>query len=199
MKTVALALSLFSCSIAVSAAAEVNKVRPGEFIIDHPTLINLGFEWLIQGDDNRNAKVDVSYRKRGEAQWKTGLPLLRLQGERIYQSQGVFDVISPNMFAGSILDLEPDTEYEVRFVMSDPDGVVGTNTKTVTVRTRPEPKPYAGGRVFHVYPSNYQGPKTEPAFDALMCAYNYYCGGGDTVTDGGTSSRQRRRYHPGTR
>jgi hypothetical protein len=188
MNATPLVLSLFGiCAIAV-AADVVNKVAPGEFIIDHPTLINLGFEWLIQGDDNRNAQVEVSYRKRGDSQWKTGLPLLRLQGDRIFQNQGVFDVISPNMFAGSILDLEPDTEYEARFVMSDPDGVVGQNsksvTKIVTVRTRPEPKPYAGGRVFHVYPSNYKGPKIEPAFDALMCAYNYYCGGGDTVTAG---------------
>jgi hypothetical protein len=183
-----LLLGLFSIRDGAAAADDGNKVRPGEFIIDHPTLINLGFEWLIQGDDNRNAQVDVSYRKRGEIQWRTGLPLLRLQGERIYQSQGVFDVISPNMFAGSILDLESDTEYEARFVMSDPDGIIGqsgkTATKTVTVRTRPEPKPYAGGRVFHVYPTNYKGTKIEPAFDALMCAYNYYCGGGDTVTAG---------------
>ena len=171
-----------------SSAANENKIKPGEFVIDHPTLINLGFEWLIQGDDNRNAQVEVSYRKQGEAQWKQGLPLLRLQGERIYQNQGVFDVVSPNMFAGSILDLEPDTAYEARFVMSDPDGFVGQNaktaTKTVTVRTRPEPKPFAGGRVFHVYPPDFKGTKIEPAFDAVMCAYNYYCGGGDTVTAG---------------
>src|SRR6266576_7063336 len=176
-----------------AAGAETggNKVKHGELIIDHPTLINLGFEWLIQGDDNRNANVDVSYRKRGDTQWKTGLPLLRLQGERIYQNQGVFDVTSPNMFAGSILDLEPDTAYEARFVMSDPDGVLGQNTRTVTVRTRAEPKPYSGGRVFHVYPTGYKGEKIEPAFDALMCAYNYYCGGGDTVTAG------RPRVKPG--
>jgi hypothetical protein len=185
---VPLLLGLFSVGDRAGAADSINKVTPGEFIIDHPTLINLGFEWLIQGDDNRNARVDVTYHKRGESQWKVALPLLRLQGERIYQNQGVFDVVSPNMFAGSILDLEPDTEYEARFIMSDPDGVVGQNgksaTKTVTVRTRPEPKPYAGGQVFHVYPPDYKGTKIEPAFDALMCAYNYYCGGGDTVTAG---------------
>src|SRR5271170_2109963 len=167
-----------------SASAAENRIKPGEFIIDHPTLINLGFEWLIEGDDNRDAQVAVSYRKQGETAWRHGLPLLRLQGERIYQNQGVFDVVSPNMFAGSILDLEPDTAYEARFVMSDPDGVLGQGVKTVTVRTRPEPKPYAGGRVFHVYPSGYKGTKIEPAFDAVMCAYNYYCGGGDTVTAG---------------
>src|SRR5271169_678088 len=187
--------SLLSFPDSVNAAENRNKVKPGEFIIDHPTLINLGFEWLIQGDDNRNAGVKVSYRKQGETQWKQGLPLLRLQGERIFQSEGVFDVISPNMFAGSILDLEPDTSYEARFTMSDPDGFVGQTgkavVKTVTVRTRPEPKPYSGGRVFHVYPPTYKGAKIEPAFDAVMCAYNYYCGGGDTVTAG------RPRVKPG--
>src|SRR6267143_3416119 len=152
-------LVLFLLSLV--AAVNENKVKPGEFIVDHPTLINLGFEWLIQGDDNRNAQVEVSYRKHGETLWKQGLPLVRLQGERVYQNQGVFDVVSPNMFAGSILDLEPDTSYEARFVMSDPDGFLGQNsktvTKTVTVRTRPEPKPYAGARAFHLYPPHYKG------------------------------------------
>jgi len=195
-------VALFLLGDAARAAGNNNKVKPGEFIIDHPTLINLGFEWFIDGDDNRNAQVAVSYRKQGEAEWKQALPLLRLQGERIYQDQGVFDVVSPNMFAGSILDLEPDTAYQARFVMSDPDGFLGKNdktvTKTVTVRTRPEPKPYAGGRVFHVYPSGYKGTKIEPAFDALMCAYNYYCGGGDTVT-AGPAADQGGRYDSGTR
>ena len=72
---------LFLVFGACAGAAESGvKVKPGELIIDHPTLINLGFEWLIQGDDNRNAQVEVSYRKQGETQWKQGLPLLRLQG-----------------------------------------------------------------------------------------------------------------------
>src|SRR3954463_2146301 len=108
-------LSLFGFPDSAGAAENGNKVEPGEFVIDHPTLINLGFEWVIQGDDNRNAQVEVSYRKQGDTQWKPGLPLLRLQGERIYQP-GSWDVVSPNMFAGSILDLEPDTAYEARFV-----------------------------------------------------------------------------------
>jgi hypothetical protein len=168
----------------LAAPAEI-KIKPGELVIDHPTLINLGFEWIVQGDSNRNAQVAVSYRKPGDTQWKQGLPLLRLQGERIYQKDS-WDIVSPNMFAGSILDLEPDTAYEARFVMSDPDGIAGssakTATKTVTVRTRPEPKPYAGGKVYHVYPQTYKGTKLEPAFEGVMCAYKYVCGGGDTTT-----------------
>jgi hypothetical protein len=65
-------------------AAGTNSVTSGELVVDPPTLINLGFEWLIDGDDNRNARVEVSYRKQSETQWKPALPMLRLQGERIY-------------------------------------------------------------------------------------------------------------------
>ena len=195
MTTARVLVCCFGLVQLATAAGAAIKTTPGELIVDHPTLINLGFEWLIEGDDNRNARVDVSYRKQGETQWKQGLPLLRLQRERIYQNQGVFDVISPNMFAGSILDLEPGTAYEAKFVMADPDGFTGQGgkaaTRTVTVRTRPEPMPFSGGRVYHVYPPSYKGTKIEPSFDALMCAYNYYCGGGDTVTAG------RPRVKPG--
>ena len=52
-----------------------NSVSPVEFLIDPPTLMNLGFEWFIQGDENRNATVAVSYRKKGETAWKPALPM----------------------------------------------------------------------------------------------------------------------------
>src|SRR5436190_14207840 len=166
-----------------AAAQNPNSVAPIEFLIDPPTLINLGFEWFIQGDENRNATVEVSYRKKGETAWKPALPMLRLKGERVYQASQV-DVIAPNMFAGSILDLEPDTAYEAQFVMTDPDGIRGEGRRVVTVRTRPEPQPYEGGRVFHVYPHGFQGQKIEPSFEGLMCAYNYSCAGTDWATSG---------------
>ena len=68
----------------LSAASADVRVTPGAgrrpSDAHHP-----GFEWLIDGDANRNASVEVSYRKQGETPWKRGLPLLRLQGERIFQ------------------------------------------------------------------------------------------------------------------
>jgi hypothetical protein len=186
-----LALVVSSClHLAASTALAANPTRTGEFVIDPPTLLNLGFEWFIDGDDNRNATVAVSYRKVGDSRWLNALPLLRLQGERINNGLQL-DVVSPNMFAGSILDLEPDTAYEARFVLSDPDGVTGEATKTVSVRTRPEPKPAAGGRTFHVYPPGFKGQKMEPSFDGLMCAYNLTCSGTDWATAG------RPRVKPG--
>src|SRR4030095_3818862 len=81
-----------------------------------------------------------------------------------------------------------------RFVWSDPDGVAGppaNATKIVTVRTRPEPKPTEGGKTYHVYPVKWKGDKIEPAFEGIMCAYNYYCGAGDTAPGG------RPRVKPG--
>lgn len=150
-----------------------NKVKPGKFIIEPPTLISLGFEWYVEGDDNHNASVEVWYRKKGDPFWKEALPLLRIQNEesicKFYNNS--IDYITPNMFAGSIFDLEPDTEYECKFLISDPDGVEGDPQKKVTVRTRPEPKPCKEGRVFHVYPRNHIGPKEEPYFPSLTAAY----------------------------
>jgi len=160
-------------------------VSPGELVIDPPTLINLGFEWLIDGDGNRNASVAVSYRAVGESQWHQAMPLLRLQHETTIQANA-FDLVLPNMFAGSILDLEPGTEYEVRLEMSDPDGVEGPGaaSRTLRVSTRPEPMPAEGGNVYHVYPVGWEGPREEPSFTGLMCAYNYRCGAGDTAPGG---------------
>jgi hypothetical protein len=127
------------------------------------------------------------------------MPLLRLDGERIYAESRV-DVIAPNMFAGSVLDLEPDAAYEVRFRLTDPDGVRGMAERTLTVRTRPEPEPYKGGRLFHVYPHGYQGDKQEPSFEGLMCAYNFWCAGTDWATSGRPRVRAGDRIivHAGT-
>ena len=56
----------------------------------------------------------------------------------------MFNLKTPNMFAGSILDLEEDTAYDVRLTLSDPDG--GAAVRTATVKTRAEPKPASGGK-----------------------------------------------------
>jgi len=144
-----------------------NGVRPGDFVVEPPTLICLGFEWAMSGDDNRNASVDVAYRRAGESQWREAMPLLRMGGEKIFRAPYTV----PDRFAGSILDLDPDTAYEVRLTMKDPDGVSGQAVQLVKVRTRAEPKAATGGRVLHVYPPAWRGAKEEPNFTGLMAAY----------------------------
>ncbi len=158
------AVLLLACAVHAS-----NKTIAKEFYAEPPTLISLGFEWQIDGDDNHNASTAVFYRKKGDAAWKNGLPMLRLDHERI--NENALQYVTPNMFAGSIFDLQPGTEYECRFVLSDPDGVEGKRENVVTVRTRSEPQPAGGGKVYHVYPADYKGQKQEPAFTGLLAAY----------------------------
>ena len=151
----------------LGSSQPMNEAKAGQFVVEPPTLICLGFEWEIAGDDNRNATVAVSYRASGQGAWKDGMPLLRMGGERIFRAPYTV----PNGFAGSILDLEPDSEYDVRLTMTDPDGVSGQAVHVVKVRTRAEPRAAAGGRVLHVYPPSWRAAKQEPSFVGLMAAY----------------------------
>ena len=133
MKKLAAALILLLGSGSIAIAA--NSISTGEVIVDPPTLIALGFAWPVDGDDNRDARVSIRYRRKGETEWLRGLDLLRLQKEETFL-RGSLDYTAPNMFAGSLFDLEEDTEYEVLLRIQDPDGVSGESEKRVTVRDR---------------------------------------------------------------
>ena len=165
--------------IFVSAlAAQNNATQPGRFHVEHSTLLNLGFEWLIEGDANRNATVEVRFRPVGTAAWRPALPLLRIGGERVFRERESMTYTVPPGFAGSILNLEPGTRYECEFVMKDPDGLTGAATEKVTAATRAVPQSYSGGRTLHVYPPDHEGPKLTPNFVGLKAAY-YGEGRGD--------------------
>ena len=125
MACIALA-SLFSAARVEAAPAASNRVTADRFVVEPATLQALGFEWYVKGDDNRNAVVAVSYRKRGEHDWKDGQPLIRLDREH---NKGPGEFVAPNVFVGSLFDLEPGAEYECRFMLSDPDGVSGIRQK----------------------------------------------------------------------
>ena len=140
-------------------------------MIEPPTLLCAGFEWTISGDANRNAHVAVRFRKKGDAQWTEGLPLLRIGGEKVYGHDQRWVYTTEEMFAGSIFNLQPATVYECDFVLSDPDGVEGRDHHTVFVQTKSEPQPYAYGQTYHVYPPDHEGPKESPAFIGLNEAY----------------------------
>lgn len=162
-----------------TASRAQSDVTAGKFTVERPTLVSLGFEWRISGDENRNATVEVAYRKQGEPAWHRGLPLFRLQNEPVTGGSGrprngagtLYSYTAGNLFAGSILNLAPGTDYECRFVLSDPDGVSGSAERTVTVRTRTVPRAAEGGNVYHVYPAGFDGPKQQPAFTGLLAAY----------------------------
>ena len=142
-----------------------DDIVPGEFLIDPPTLENLGFRWYVEGDRNRNASVTVAFRRVGENEWREGLPLLRIGHEIVTRYFSPLSRNAPppvtwvsrhyrtsNLFAGSVMFLEPGTKYEVRFTMTDPDGGAPTAPRIVTAETRAEPVVPRSGRILPVYP-----------------------------------------------
>jgi len=151
---------------------------PRPFPCRSATLENLGFAWSISGDANRNALVKVEYKKTSETAWRAGLPLLSRRREQIGRDRENLKYFVPDGFAGSILNLTPATEYNVRLTMSDPDGASGQTSQTLTLRTRSEPQPYSGGRTLHVYSPEHKGQRQEPAFTGVLEAY-YGAGLGD--------------------
>jgi len=163
--------SLFACATAAGLLA-TDPVMPGQLVIEPPTLQCLGFEWRIEGDENRNSAVQVRFRPRGTSAWKEALPFLRVGDEQAGDAE--MNYVTPRLFAGSIFDLNSDTEYEVQLTLRDPDGVQGEAVRTVVVRTRAEPTAWSGGRLRHVYPKNWKGPKTQPAYEGLLHAYYGY-------------------------
>ena len=192
--------SLLAAAFVTAAAAPVmaqgtNAVTGGTFTVDRPTLQSAGFEWNIAGDDNRNAVVAVTFRKKGDSKWRKALPLFRMKDEKVkgpkphFGERDYYTYVAPNMFAGSILGLTPDTDYECHFVLSDPDG--GSAEQTVTVHTRKAPDGKGTGRVYHVYPFGYKGKMEQPGYIGLMTAY--YLGSDESDH----SNVMPPRVHPG--
>jgi hypothetical protein len=56
---------------------------------------------------------------------------VRIGGERVYRVRENLDYTVPEGFAGSILNLQPGTEYECEFTLTDPDGTTGQTVHRV--------------------------------------------------------------------
>ncbi len=145
---------------------------PGEISTPYPTLTCLAVEWLIAGDDNENGKVKVDYRIAGEENWLPAMPLVRVPagstGDRTRPSY-----YWQNKHSGSIFNLKPDTEYEIRLSLSDPDG--GNATEIVKAHTRPVPGEASDARIIEVNPRTLEKAAmlAEPG-DILLLSPGYY-------------------------
>jgi hypothetical protein len=147
---------------------EMDRIEPGELIVDPPTCENLGFRWYVAGDSNRSAQVRVEYRESGEPAWREALPMLRVHYEVANQAYGAYR--TGNLFAGSVMFLKPGTEYEVRLTIEDPDGGAAP-PRVLRVSTRPVPPVWDAGPMRRVVPDDHEGPPAEGAFKGLPAAF----------------------------
>ncbi len=149
------AIALVLVSVPALAQGGPNAARPGDPVLERPTLLCLGVRWSVAGDANANASVAVAYRRVGEAQWREALPLFRVETAKM-----VAEVAEgTSLLAGSIFDLEQGTEYEMRLRLSDPDG--GDGERVLRATTRVEPQAWPDGRTLHVIPGTGGGGGTE--------------------------------------
>ncbi len=123
-------LALLLLTAAPAFADDV--LHPGTALVDRPTVVTLGVQLLISGDDNHNARVTVRYRETGTTTWLQAMDLFRVHPETVTGRT------VPEQFAGSIFDLAPGTAYDIELEATDPDGPVD-QTIPVSATTRPVP------------------------------------------------------------
>lgn len=112
-----------------------------------PAYDTIGINVVYSGDDNKNASATIEYRTMG-GQWQMGHYGLSVQAS-YYRS-----ALNRTEFASRLFDLDPDTQYEVRVTIADPDGVSGANPRIFTVATRAEPVvANTAGTLWHVDPT----------------------------------------------
>lgn len=156
----------------VAWPSENNASTPlGEVFKELPTLHCLAVRWKIKGDANRNAAIETQYRKVGDQEWKQGFSLMRTMPNPHRSNRSRTHTVAGGwLFAGSIVGLTPDTEYEVKLTLKDPDG--GKGEQTVKMKTWKEPLAPKNMVVKHVVPGNGGGTGTkEDPFKGIEAAH----------------------------
>lgn len=163
----------------------------GQVTTPYPTLENISIEWAIQGDDNLNGVVTVRFRLEGYPQWQEALPLRRVPpGSNVGFSW-------ENKHSGSLLNLQPNTNYEIELTLDDPDG--GSTIRTLTARTRAVPVASSNAAIRQVTPNNFSSTAStaQPGDILLFSAGDY---SGFTISRDGTEDEPvvLRAEEPGT-
>ncbi len=162
-------LSGILIALAHPLRAENASTPLGEPVLEPSTLHCLGAYWMIKGDDNKNAEIAMSFRKNGAGEWTKSMPMFRVEkgapegemmaaGDKKNHKTLLQIPHDAWLFAGSIVLLEPDTVYELKLSLIDPDG--GGIEKILKCRTRAEPHESADANKRYVVPGSGGGSGT---------------------------------------
>lgn len=184
----------FGVALWASGAALAVDTVEGLTAYGDPAEINIGYRWMISGDDNLNASCTVRFRKLGEVTWQTALdgwrfhPWITPSEDGWNNSNSAYK--AENRFAGSIFWVEPGQTYEIELTLHDSDGVVGTNPIILTTTTWTEMVPSPTGRRLYVVPGSGGGTGTlANPFQGLQSAHSAAQPGDIFYLASGTYSR----------
>jgi hypothetical protein len=85
-----------------------------------PKYHTIGIELRFTGDDNADATCALEFKKSADGDYRAGLPLWR----------GA--ITTQRSFAGSILECDPGTSYDIRLTITDPSAGAAVVTATVS-------------------------------------------------------------------
>ncbi len=164
-------------------SAEEKAITPVKLTLE-PTFESMGVILKYQGDSNFNAGAAIQYRAADEKNWRTGHPFARISDGQMYKDIAMnkdgSGGVNPR-FATSLFYLQEGTQYEVRAVLTDPDGVT-QQLPSQKAQTKNSKVPAGGGKHFYVdaaVPAGGDGSKEKPFKSA---AKGFQVGGpGDTV------------------
>src|SRR5689334_14163233 len=108
-------------------------------VIEGTTLHSIGMRWVVN-PRVEGGKVTVAYRAAG-AEWRNAAPLFAVEPDAHKPEKGKGSVEVPDgaqLFAGSLLLLEPGKDYEVKLTARNPDGSAGRES-VLKARTKTEP------------------------------------------------------------
>ncbi|HET8722221.1 MAG TPA: hypothetical protein VFM24_09355 [Nitrospira sp.] len=119
----------------------VRPIEVGEIQIDPSTPHSIGISLpVLNGDEDFDASVLVGYRKIDASVWNEALPLQRVRTDTLSRAVPTPFPIG-EQFAGSIFDLSPDSAYDIRLTIHDPDGGSTTRAARTTTRALPPDGP----------------------------------------------------------
>jgi len=119
------------------------------------TFEHIGVHVSIVGDNNLNSTLQIDYKLQGTMSWESGATTMRAHPQLKIDGSN----LNLNFHAGSVLFLMPNSEYNIRLTLSDPDG--GSIVITNTVKTRAKPSIPANGQTIYVIPGNGGGNGTQ--------------------------------------
>ena len=162
---------LFLSILSARAVAAEDKSKPGEFITEPATLISLGFEWRIEGDDNRNARVDGVLPQEGRAGVEGGAAAAAHRQRAHQRERAAVRRRRTGSPEASSISSRPRTTSADSCCRIRTASMASRN-RSCTVRTRAEPKPAAGRQgLSRLSSRTITGERQEPAFTGLLAAY----------------------------
>ncbi len=155
-----------------SVCAFASPIVPGTFETA-ATSQSIGLVWTVSGDTDHDARASVEYRIVGAPVWSSAMNLVRVDSD------------VGNTLAGSIMFLQPATNYEVRVQLADPDG--GADSRVVAVPTSATPARPPPARTLHVNPGNGGGTGSgSDPYRGLEAAWAQAQPGDELLLHGGT-------------